>query len=208
MQCGLTLLPSDKSPGLTIKPSPSFPVATGRLCQKGLNALDHVIHPERITEPLHRGYGEARRWHELTWNHALKDMVLRYHRMLGKNIWDRNGYDMHGLPTARAVMKKLNLVTKDDIEKYGVAKFVQACKEHSTELSKSFTNDLIRFGTWLDFEDPYLPVTNEFIEGVWWLVKKAEEKNRLYLGKKVMTWCYDCETACAKHEHSQYKWEE
>ncbi|MCK4670176.1 MAG: isoleucine--tRNA ligase [Nanoarchaeota archaeon] len=134
------------------------------------------------------------------WNHALKDMMLRYHRMLGKNIWARNGYDMHGLPTARAVMKKFNLVTKDDIEKFGVAKFVQACREHSTELSKSFTNDLIRVGTWLDYEDPYLPVTNEYIEGVWWLVKKAEEKKRLYLGKKVMTWCYDCETACAKHE--------
>jgi assimilatory nitrate reductase catalytic subunit len=54
MQCAIVLTPSDKSPGLVVKPSPDFPVATGRLCQKGLNSLDHVIHPERITEPLVR----------------------------------------------------------------------------------------------------------------------------------------------------------
>lgn len=54
MQCGLTLQPSGGSPGLTVKPSPDFPVATGLLCQKGLNALDHVLHPERITAPLFR----------------------------------------------------------------------------------------------------------------------------------------------------------
>jgi assimilatory nitrate reductase catalytic subunit len=54
MQCGLVLTPSDKNPGFAVKPSPDFPVATGRLCQKGFNSLEHVIHPERITEPLIR----------------------------------------------------------------------------------------------------------------------------------------------------------
>ncbi|MFC5447319.1 molybdopterin oxidoreductase family protein [Paenibacillus aestuarii] len=73
MQCGLELVQADKGP--VIKPSQSFPVATGRLCQKGLNALEHVIHPERITEPLHRSFGESRGWHEVTWKHALKDIA-------------------------------------------------------------------------------------------------------------------------------------
>ncbi|MBD0381630.1 molybdopterin oxidoreductase family protein [Paenibacillus sedimenti] len=85
MQCGLTLIPSDKSPGLTIKPSPDFPVATGRLCQKGLNAMDHVIHPERITEPLHRTFGELRSWHEVTWTYAFKDIADRIKRLQAKH---------------------------------------------------------------------------------------------------------------------------
>ncbi len=53
-------MPSEKTSGLTIKPSPNFPVATGRLCQKGLNALDHVLHSERILEPLVRASGGAK----------------------------------------------------------------------------------------------------------------------------------------------------
>jgi isoleucyl-tRNA synthetase len=42
------------------------------------------------------------------WNKSMKDTFLRYKRMNGINVWDRAGYDMHGLPTAHAVMKKLN----------------------------------------------------------------------------------------------------
>ncbi|WP_456238742.1 molybdopterin oxidoreductase family protein [Paenibacillus athensensis] len=57
MQCGMLVMPSDKGTGLVIKPSPDFPVATGRLCQKGLNALEHVQHADRVTLPLVRaGY--------------------------------------------------------------------------------------------------------------------------------------------------------
>ena len=61
MQCGIVLSPSDKDGGLALKPSPDFPVATGRLCQKGLNALEHVIHEDRVLLPLHRDKGESRR---------------------------------------------------------------------------------------------------------------------------------------------------
>src|SRR3989344_2659106 len=65
------------------------------------------------------------------WNHALKDIVLRYKRMQGFNVWDRNGYDMHGLPTERKVMEKFNLKFKEDIEKFGVEKFAQECLQWS-----------------------------------------------------------------------------
>ena len=38
----------------------------------------------------------------------------------------------------------------------------------------------------MNFDDPYLPVTNEFISSEWLLIKKAHEQNRLYKGKKIM----------------------
>src|SRR3990167_383861 len=65
------------------------------------------------------------------WNKSLKDMVLRYKRMQGLNVWDRAGYDMHGMPTENAVQKELKLKNKDEILNYGMGKFVNRCKEFS-----------------------------------------------------------------------------
>lgn len=134
------------------------------------------------------------------WNNSLKDIVLRYKRMQGLNVWDRAGYDMHGLPTENAVQKKLGIKDKLGIEKYGVEKFIKECIKFSTENLESMNKDLERLGVWMDFADPYMPIKKEFIEGEWWLIKKAWEQKRLYLGKKIMQWCGHCETSLAKHE--------
>src|SRR3989344_21504 len=106
------------------------------------------------------------------WNKALKDCVLRYKRMKGFDVWDRAGYDMHGLPTSHKVMEKLKMMSKD----------------------------FIRLGVWMDFENAYQSIKNSFMEGEWWLVKKAHENKRLYEGLKTMHWCAYCGTALAKHE--------
>jgi isoleucyl-tRNA synthetase len=134
------------------------------------------------------------------WNNTAKDIVLRYKRMRGFDVWDRAGYDMHGLPTANAVMKKLNLKTKEEIEEYGVDKFIEACIKLSSDNALLMDKDLLRFGVWMDYDNAYWPIKNQFIEGEWWLIKKAFDKKRLYKGKKVMTWCAQCETGLAKHE--------
>jgi len=134
------------------------------------------------------------------WNQVLKDQILRYKRMRGFDVWDRGGYDMHGLPTAHKVQARYKLKDKSDIEKFGVGKFVKECKEYSLEMMKNMNKEFDRLGVTLNHEDPYMPITSEYIEGEWWLMKKAHENKRLYLGKKVMTWCPSCETALAKHE--------
>ncbi len=134
------------------------------------------------------------------WNHALKDQILRYKRMNGFNVWDRNGYDMHGLPTENKVQKNLKLKDKKAIEEYGIGKFVKKCKEFSYEMAQLMSKDLMNFGVWMDHENAYMPITNDFIEGEWWLIKKANEEKRVYEGLKTVTWCYLCETALAKHE--------
>jgi assimilatory nitrate reductase catalytic subunit len=82
MQCGMELVPSDKNAsGLAVKPSADFPVATGRLCQKGLNSLEHVIHSERITQPLARedrttGVNtEKNGWQTAGWDQAIPSIA-------------------------------------------------------------------------------------------------------------------------------------
>ncbi len=134
------------------------------------------------------------------WNQVLKDEILRYKRMRGFDVWDRGGYDMHGLPTENAVQKKLGIKEKTEIETYGVDKFVEECKEFSLKMLKQMNIDFDKLAVSLDHENPYMPIAPEYMEGEWWLIKQAHEKGRLYQGKKVVTWCQNCETALAKHE--------
>ena len=134
------------------------------------------------------------------WNNSLKDIILRYKRMKGFNVWDRAGYDMHGLPTENAVQKKLGLKTKEEIERYGVDKFVKECMKFSVEHMEYMNEDLWKLGIWMDYENPYIPPKKEFIDGQWKFFKKAWEQKRLYKGKKVMHWDAETETSVAKHE--------
>jgi isoleucyl-tRNA synthetase len=135
-----------------------------------------------------------------TWNHALKDVVLRYKRMSGFNVWDRAGYDMHGLPTEHATEKELGIHGREQIEAYGVEKFIDECRKvcirNMLEMNKVFKS----LGVWMDFDNAYQPITKEFIEGEWWFVKTAHEKGRLYEGERTMTWDPTNATALAKHE--------
>ena len=134
------------------------------------------------------------------WNKSLKDISLRYKRSLGLNVWDRAGFDVHGLPTAHKVMAKHNLKTKEDIEKFGLKKFIKECTSFCLEMADQMVIDFQRMGVSLDYSDPYMALKNDYMEGQWWMIKKAWEKDRLYLGDKSMTWCGNCETALAKHE--------
>ncbi|MEM2139086.1 MAG: isoleucine--tRNA ligase [Candidatus Woesearchaeota archaeon] len=134
------------------------------------------------------------------WNKSLKDLVTRYKRMQGFDVWDRAGYDMHGLPTEGKVQAKLELKTKDDIKKFGLEKFAKECKDFAVGNLKQMNKDFKRLGVWLDFDNAYQTIDNDYIEGTWWLVKKAYEKKRLYQGQMTITWCYSCQTALAKHE--------
>ncbi len=134
------------------------------------------------------------------WNKSLKDSVLRFKRMQGFDVWDRAGYDMHGLPTEHATEKKLGIKGKEEIEKYGVDKFIEECRKLCIHYRDEMSKDFSRMGVWMDFENAYQPITSEFIEGEWWLIKKAHENRRLYEGLRTTTWCAHDATALAKHE--------
>ncbi|MFT4326749.1 MAG: class I tRNA ligase family protein, partial [Candidatus Woesearchaeota archaeon] len=101
------------------------------------------------------------------WNHALKDMLLRYKRMTGHNVLARAGYDMHGLPTELKVQKKFDLHSKEDIANFGHDKFVTECLNWSEEKAADMNVDLKNLGVTLDFSDPYKPITQDYIDAIW-----------------------------------------
>jgi isoleucyl-tRNA synthetase len=137
-------------------------------------------------------------------NNTLKDAVLRYKRMRGFDVWDRPGYDMHGIPISSKVQKKLRLKSKEEIERFGIDKFNKECMEWAIDKAKKMDKDLQRMAVWFDYSDPYYTLNEDWIEATWFLVKKANEKDRLYEGEKTMSWCATCETGLAKHE-CEYK---
>jgi len=134
------------------------------------------------------------------WNKSLKDAFLRYKRKKGFNVFDRAGYDMHGLPVEHATEKELGLEDKEAIKRYGEKRFIEACRSLALRNMEIMNKDFKRLGVWMDFDNAYKTIDREFILGEWWLIKKAEEKGRLYEAYKTMHWCSHCGTALAKHE--------
>ncbi len=135
------------------------------------------------------------------WGKALRDSIMRYKRMNGFDVWDQPGFDMHGLPIEVAVEKELGIKDKKEIiNKFGLANFVQACQKYALDNLWPMITDFKRLGVWMNWDNPYMTIKNEYIEGAWWALAKANEKKLLYLGKKSMTWCPRCATALAKHE--------
>lgn len=133
-------------------------------------------------------------------NKILKDVAMRYKRLSGHNVFDKPGYDTHGLPIENKVEKKLGFNKKEDIEKYGVKKFIQECKKFATEFIDVMNKEFINLGVWMDFENPYLTLDKRYIETIWETFKKAEQKGLLYLGKYPIHACTHCETAVAYNE--------
>lgn len=134
------------------------------------------------------------------WNKILKDTVIRYRRMTNLNVRDQPGFDMHGLPIEVKVEKELGIKNKKEIETYGIDRFVLKCKEFAMNYQKSMSKQFEKLGVWMDWDNPYLTIKNEYIESTWWTIKKAWEKNLLVQAERVLTWCPRCETALANAE--------
>jgi len=133
-------------------------------------------------------------------NKILKDISMRSRRMQNFNVFDRPGYDTHGVPIENKVEQKLGFRGKQDIEKFGVDKFIKECKEFATQFIDVMNDEFKDLGIWMDWENPYLTLNDEYIEAIWFSFKKAKEKKLLYLGKYPVHVCPHCATAVAFNE--------
>ena len=134
------------------------------------------------------------------WNKIIKDAILRYQRMLGKNVIERAGYDMHGLPIEVQVEHQLGFTSKKDIEEYGIAAFIEQCRTFALTHMEIMSDQFRRLGIWLDFDNPYQTIKEEYIESAWWALQQADRHGLLERGHRVVNWCPRCETAIADSE--------
>lgn len=133
---------------------------------------------------------------------TVKDLVCRYKALDGYYVPRKAGWDCHGLPVELEVEKSLGLKNKRDIEQYGVEKFNQQCRESVFKYEKAWVDMTERLGFWIDMSNPYVTLTNEYIESVWWSLKHLWEQGMIYKGHKVVWYCPRCGTPLSSHEVS------
>jgi isoleucyl-tRNA synthetase len=131
-----------------------------------------------------------------------KDIVCRYKTMTGHQVIRKAGWDTHGLPVEIEVEKELGFEHKDQIEAYGIAGFNAKCRESVFKYEREWAKFTQRMGYWLDLDHPYVTYTNDYIETVWWILKRFWEKGLLYEGHKIVPFCPRCETSLSSHEVS------
>ncbi|PSP32977.1 isoleucine--tRNA ligase, partial [Halobacteriales archaeon QH_10_67_22] len=134
------------------------------------------------------------------WNKSLKDCYVRYKRMRGYDVYDRPGYDMHGLPIETRVEEELGFENKKDIQAFGEDAFIEECKQYADDQLDGLQEDFKSFGVWMDWSDPYKTVSPEYMEAAWWGFEKAHDRGLVEQGQRSISQCPRCETAIANNE--------
>ncbi len=164
--------------------------------EEGKDAWRFIDGPPYTTGSIHLG---------TAWNKILKDYLIRYKRMRGFRVTDTPGYDTHGLPIEVQMEKELGIENKQQILDYGADKFIKNCKAFALKNLAIMNDQFKRLGCYFwDWENPYVTYKNSYLEGIWWTLKKAWEKDLLYQFYRPINCCPRCATALAKHEH-EYK---
>ena len=131
---------------------------------------------------------------------SIKDAISRHQTMRGKHVRRQWGWDCHGLPIENLVEKELDLKTKKDIEKYGLALFNQKARESVFRYVDDWKKIIPRLGRWVDMENDYKTMNPTYTESVWWVFKSLYDKGLVYEGYKSMHLCPRCETTLANFE--------
>ena len=140
--------------------------------------------------------------HALT--RAIKDVFLRHKSMQGHNIvpWIA-GWDCHGLPVELEVEKELGFSSKAEIDEYGLSNFNVDCRKSVFKYVKEWHDMSKRIGFWLDLDNPYVTMEEDYVESVWWSLKEIYNKGLMYLGYKVVPYCPRCGTPLSQAEVGQ-----
>ncbi len=152
------------------------------------------------------------------WGRTYKDIFQRYHAMLGRMQRYQNGFDCQGLWVEVEVEKDLReeakkklaagappgsvltFESKRDIEKFGIDRFVELCKERVRKFSRIQTEQSIRLGYWMDWDNSYYTMSDENNYTIWHFLKTCHQNGWIYKGVDVMPWCPRCGTGISEHE--------
>ncbi len=134
------------------------------------------------------------------WGRTYKDLYQRFHTMLGEEQRYQNGFDCQGLWVEVEVEKELGFKSKRDIETFGIAEFVEKCKERVRTFAGVQTQQSIRLGYWMDWNNSYYTMSDENNYTIWHFLKTCYERGWIYKGHDVLPWCARCGTALTENE--------
>ncbi|TXG72868.1 hypothetical protein EZV62_001447 [Acer yangbiense] len=136
---------------------------------------------------------------------TIKDIVTRYHSMMGYHVTRRFGWDCHGLPVENEIDRHLGIKRRDDVFKLGIDKYNEACRSIVTRYVEEWEQVITRTGRWIDFKNDYKTMDLKFMESVWWVFAQLFDKGLVYKGFKAMVMPYStgCKTPLSNFEAGQ-----
>lgn len=131
---------------------------------------------------------------------TIKDIFCRFQTLNGKRVERKGGWDTHGLPIELAVEKELG-ITKEDIgKKISVDDYNHKCRETVMRYKDLWDDITVKMGYWVDLDNPYVTYENEYIETVWYLLKRLYDKGYLYKGYTIQPYSPAAGTGLSSHE--------
>lgn len=134
------------------------------------------------------------------WGRTLKDITHKYNALKGKDAQYQNGFDAQGMWVEVNVEKELGLNGKPEIINYGLDKFTTKCMERVKYFANEITNQSIRMGQWMDWENSYFTNTDNNILSIWHFLKECDKKGYIVRKNRPMVWCPRCGTSLSEHE--------
>ena len=136
------------------------------------------------------------------WGRTLKDMQLKYHAMKGESQQFQNGFDAQGLWVEVEVEKQLGLNGKPEIIEYGLENFTNKCMERVNHFAKVITDQSIRMGQFMDWDNSYFTNSDKNELGIWAFLKECDKRGWIIRKYRPMAWCPRCGTSLSDHEMS------
>jgi isoleucyl-tRNA synthetase len=134
---------------------------------------------------------------------AVKDIFCRYKTLKGFQVKRKGGWDTHGLPVELQVEKELG-ITKEDIgTKISVEDYNLKCKEAVMKYKDQWDDLTEKMGYWVDLDDPYITFNRDYMESLWYLLKKLYDKDLLYEGFTIQPYSPAAGTGLSSHELNQ-----
>ncbi|MBW3630076.1 MAG: isoleucine--tRNA ligase, partial [Gemmatimonadetes bacterium] len=134
---------------------------------------------------------------------TVKDAVARFRTMQGRYVPRIAGWDTHGLPVEIEAEKRLGISGKPEIEKVGIARFNDVCRESVLTYTEEWERFSARIGYWLDYSRPYVTYHPEYIESIWWSTRQSADRGLIYRGHKILPYCPRCGTGLSSREVAQ-----
>jgi isoleucyl-tRNA synthetase len=134
---------------------------------------------------------------------TIKDVVARFRTMQGRYVPRIAGWDTHGLPVEIEAERRLGISGKPEIERIGIARFNEVCRESVLTYTEEWERFSARIGYWLDYSRPYVTYHASYIESVWWSLKQIAGAGLFYRGHKILPYCPRCGTGLSSHEVAQ-----
>ncbi|MCL6548672.1 MAG: class I tRNA ligase family protein, partial [Alicyclobacillus sp.] len=134
---------------------------------------------------------------------VMKDVYPRYRTMKGYHVERKAGWDTHGLPVEIEIEKKFGISGKKQIQAFGIERFIEECRQSVFMYEQTWREMSERLGYWVDLDNPYMTLSDDYIESVWHLLKTIYDQGYLYQGHRVSPYCPHCETTLSSHEVAQ-----